>query len=89
LNGRQVAREIERLYPQHLVAVGIGGVAQVWVRVTHAGKVDQVSLRQSSGHPELDQIAIRVARSFRVRPASQGGCTIVTGMAFPITFGVS
>ncbi|MGQ0560368.1 MAG: M56 family metallopeptidase [Gemmatimonadota bacterium] len=66
---RNVAYLIDRFYPPLLRDAGIGGVARVRVRVHASGQVDGHELVESSGHPALDQAAMRVLREMEHVPA--------------------
>lgn len=85
INREEFEKTLEREYAPFR-AKGIEGVAVVWMRITEDGVVDEAEIRESSGHPELDAIALRVARTKRFRPASNRGVPNEIWMAVPIEF---
>lgn len=85
VNRQEFAKTLEREYAP-LRARGIEGVARVWMRITAEGIVGEAEIRESSGHPELDAIALRVARTKRFRPASNRGEPTEVWIAVPIEF---
>lgn len=85
ISRQEFEKTLEREYAP-LRAKGIEGVAEVWMRVTEEGIVAEARIRDSSGHPELDAIALRVARTKRFRPASNRGEPTEIWIAVPIEF---
>ena len=76
----------EREYTPALRSAGIEGVTLVWMLVDERGMVGKVQLRESSGHAELDEIALRVARCRRFMPALHRGEPVRVWLALPFTF---
>lgn len=62
LNRREIARALEREYPPVLRDGKISGTAEVTMLVTESGRVEEVGVLKSAGHPRLDEAAIRVAQ---------------------------
>lgn len=86
LNSRQIERELVRQYPARLRELGVGGVTSVWVQVDPAGTARESRIQRSSGTPELDELALKLARRMRFRPAQRGDCSVWVWAAYPITF---
>ena len=86
LNRDYFERAIEREYPKLLLQAGIGGVTEVLLRLDTEGIVQWVTIRESSGYPELDAAALVVARGMRFSPALNEGEPQEVQIAFTITF---
>jgi len=83
-----VARAMEAEYPPLLRDAGIGGTATVWFFLDETGTVRRVLLNDSSGHPALDDAAIRVAGQVEFTPALNRDQPVPVWIALPITFAV-
>jgi len=57
-----------RFYPPGAAARGIEGETRLRLTLDAAGRVVSVQIASSSGHPELDQAAVRAARSLDSLP---------------------
>lgn len=88
LNTDEVAEAMRREYPPLLRQAGIGGEVVVWVHITAAGVVEDSRVFQSSGQPELDEAALRVARSVEFSPAMNRDRRVPVWIQFPLTFRV-
>ncbi|MGQ0561353.1 MAG: energy transducer TonB [Gemmatimonadota bacterium] len=86
LNRDVVARELVRRYPPELRAAGVAGTAVVWVLLQDNGMVKRVLIRNSSGHPQIDEAALHVARVMRFTPAQNKGKPVPVWIALPIVF---
>lgn len=75
-------------YPQLLRDAGIGGVAQVWFFLDTDGHVLDARIESSSGHPQLDEAALRVARAMEFSPALNRDKRVQVWVRFPIIFEV-
>ncbi|MBT8335073.1 MAG: energy transducer TonB [Gemmatimonadetes bacterium] len=64
----------------------IEGQTLLRVRVNDVGRVDDVEIMQSSGHPALDTAAVRGARSLRFEPARRNGKRIEVWAQVPVEF---
>ena len=60
VNEDEVRQEALRAYPPELLAEGLGGRVEVWVRVDTAGRGWSGDVKTSSGHDELDCAAMQV-----------------------------
>lgn len=61
------------VYPRRARRKGHEGVVTVEISVGADGKVDDVSVVASSGHPELDDAAVAAVRTASFAPATVGG----------------
>lgn len=76
------------LYPSALLKKGIGGRVLVSCTVEESGRVSATSIKQSSGHPELDQAAIRALVKWKFKPAAKAGRKIKATCVVPFSFEV-
>ena len=75
LNEDEVRQEALRAYPPELLAEGLGGRVEVWVRVDTAGRGWSGDVKTSSGHDELDCAAMQVGDIMKYEPARNQGQT--------------
>ncbi len=73
-------------YPRALVERKIGGTVTLWVLVSETGRVDDVRVLRSSGHPELDKAAVDALRLASYEPARRGGVAVPTWTRQQIAF---
>ena len=64
--------QVQPSYPDSARRLGIQGTTTLRVHVLADGKVGDVNVEQSAGHPELDQAAVDAARRWRFQPARRG-----------------
>lgn len=85
-NRAEVARALEREYPPLLRDAGIGGTVDVWFSTDEDGRVKQTQVNESSGHPALDEAALKVANIIQFTPALNRGKRVPVWISLPITF---
>lgn len=73
-------------YPAVSRRLGDEGTVLLGVRVSAEGAALAVELRQSSGHPRLDESALDAVRRWRFVPARRGGDAIESWVTVPIAF---
>jgi len=78
--------ELPFRYPVRLWRDGVEGEVLLRIHVTALGTVDSVELAQSSGHAELDSIALHGARQLRYDPASEGEQPVAVWATLPVRF---
>ncbi|UCC83588.1 MAG: energy transducer TonB [Gemmatimonadota bacterium] len=78
--------ELPFRYPLRLWREGVEGEVLLRIHVTAVGTVDSVELERSSGHAELDSIALRGARQLRYDPAVEGEQPVATWAMLPVRF---
>lgn len=86
VNGPEIMRALEREYPPLLRDAGIGGTALVWFFIDANGEVKNQQIQESSGHPAIDEAALRVAPVFRFTPALNRERAVPAWVQLPITF---
>jgi len=85
---KHLARHMAR-YPRTAISRDEEGVVHVSFRVDHAGRVSEVHLVQSSGHPDLDSAGLKMiedSQPFPPLPADISDSENV--IDFPLTFGL-
>lgn len=87
LNRDEIVRAIDEQYPPLLRDAGVGGTARVYLYINTDGVVEEMRLDKGSGHPALDDAALRVARGYRFEPARNDEGPVAVWVSFPITFG--
>ena len=88
LNGGEIEREMERLYPPLLRDAGIGGTVRVAFYIDENGRVQDKRLGNTSGHTALDEAALAVALKCIFSPAKTGDKVVPVWVEFPVTFQV-
>lgn len=74
-------------YPEALKASKVEGTTLVQFIVGIDGEVSEVTVAQSSGYPEMDEEAVRVAESFpNWKPAAKNGELIAMKTQLPVRF---
>ncbi|MGD8867330.1 MAG: energy transducer TonB [Gemmatimonadales bacterium] len=73
-------------FPARLWRAGAEGEVVLRVHITEAGTVDSVLLETSSGHDELDEIALRGARELEYHPALRGEEPVAVWALLPVRF---
>ena len=81
---RQAIREFPAL--ALLRDAGIGGTVHLNFFVDKTGAVADAKVAETSGHPALDEAALRVAKVFRFTPARNRDEVVEAWVSFPITF---
>lgn len=87
-NRDEVARTLDREYPQTLKNAGIGGTVQVAFHIDDEGRVLETRLEAGSGYEALDEAATRVADVMRFTPALNREHPVAVWVSFPIVFRV-
>ena len=78
--------DVQDYYPEVSRRNGEEGRAIVKVCVNVAGKIDSVEIANSTGHPLLDEAALKVAKAFRFKPATSEGKPVVSCPTLPVKF---
>ena len=73
-------------YPATARRLGIEGTALLRVFVDAEGRVGDVVVKQSAGHPDLDRAAADAVRRWRFEPARRGTDTIAMWVELPVAF---
>jgi protein TonB len=73
-------------YPVLSRRLGEEGRVLLRVLVMADGRPDRLELRQSSGHPRLDQVAMDTVRRWRFSPARKGAELLAAWVLVPLRF---
>ena len=73
-------------YPKGAQQRGEQGEVILEIRVNAAGIVDRVDIVSSCGFPELDEAAVRAARTARFTPAKSGGSPVASTARLKLDF---
>jgi protein TonB len=78
--------QITPSYPARARQLGVEGTALLSVFVDADGRVAQVVVRQSAGHPDLDRAAAEAVRRWRFEPARRGAEAVAMWVELPVDF---
>jgi protein TonB len=73
-------------YPASARNLGIQGTTLLHVLVSDTGRVAEVVVKQSAGHPDLDQAATDAVRRWRFEPARRGTEPVEMWVQLPFEF---
>jgi protein TonB len=73
-------------YPSSARRLGIQGTAILHVLVAESGRVAEVIVKQSAGHPDLDRAATDAVRRWRFEPARRGAEPVEMWVQLPFEF---
>jgi protein TonB len=76
------------VYPSALLRKKVGGKVVVSVTVDSAGAVIKVSIKQSSGHAELDKAVVTAVQKWKFKPGVRDGKPVQSTCLIPYTFEV-
>jgi protein TonB len=77
---------VQDYYPDASRRAGEEGRATVKICVNATGKIDSVDIVTTTGHPLLDEAALKVARAFRFKPATSEGKPVASCPSLPVKF---
>ncbi len=66
---------------------GFEGFVGLWITITVDGIVDDVRIIRSSGHPELDSLAVDSVKKIVFSPAKKNGKAVEISLPVPFHFG--
>lgn len=73
-------------YPLAARRLGLEGRVVLWVEIRADGSCGEVRVRQTAGHPLLDEAAAAAVKRWRFLPARRGGEPVTTWAEVPIRF---
>jgi protein TonB len=73
-------------YPDSARRQGIDGTVLVKALVTEQGRVAEVAVERSAGHPDLDQAAVEAVSRWRFEPARRGRQPLAVWVLIPVQF---
>jgi len=77
---------VKPLYPVSARWQGIEGTVLLKMRLTEQGRVEDVQVERSAGHPDLDQSAMEAVRRWRCEPTRSGGEPVAILVTLPVVF---
>jgi protein TonB len=75
-------------YPSSLLKKGVGGKVLISCVVDVSGQVISASVKQSSGHPELDKAALNAVNKWKFKPGVKSGKSSKATCVVPFNFEV-
>lgn len=84
----QPTSKIPPTYPSSLLSKGVGGRVLISCTIDTAGKVTATTIKQSSGHPDLDKAAINAVNRWKFKPGTRGGKNVKSVAVVPFNFEV-
>jgi len=86
-NRSDIAQAMEESYPPLLRDAGIGGTVNIWFFIDEEGVTRRTFIGDgSSGHPALDDAALRVADVIEFTPAMNKDKPVPVWISLPVTF---
>jgi protein TonB len=78
--------QVRPSYPAAPRRLGIQGTTMLRVQVLADGRIGDVRVQESAGHPELDDAAVDAVRRWRFEPARRGAEAIAMWVLLPVEF---
>ena len=78
--------QVRPSYPSSALREGKQGTTMLRVHVLIDGRVGDVIIQQSAGHPDLDQAAVDAVRRWRFDPARRGNEPVAMWVLLPVEF---
>ena len=78
--------QVRPSYPSSALRQGIQGTTLLKVHVLIDGRVGDVLVQQTAGHPDLDQAAVEAVRRWRFEPARRGNDPVAMWVLLPVEF---
>jgi TonB family protein len=85
-NRAEIGAALEAAYPPLLRDAGVGGTTLLHFFIDADGAVGSILVAESSGHPALDDAAIRVGAAFDFSPAMNRDEAVPVWIQIPVTF---
>jgi TonB family protein len=85
-NRAEIGAALDAAYPALLRDAGVGGTTLLHLFIDAEGSVGSVLVAESSGHPALDDAAVRVGWAFDFSPAMNRDETVPVWIQIPVTF---
>lgn len=78
--------QVRPAYPSAPRRLGIQGTTVLRVHVLADGRIGDVLVEHSAGHPDLDQAAMEAVRRWRFEPARRGADPVAMWVLLPVEF---
>ena len=73
-------------YPSSARRLGVQGTTLLRVHVLDDGRVGEVDVEESAGHPDLDSAAADAVRRWKFEPARRGTQPVAMWVRLPVEF---
>jgi protein TonB len=73
-------------YPESARRQGISGTTTLLFEVLENGRVGDIRVEQSGGHPDLDRAAAEAVKKWRFEPARRGNQPVAVWLRMPVRF---
>ncbi|MGH7397396.1 MAG: energy transducer TonB [Candidatus Rokuibacteriota bacterium] len=78
--------QVRPAYPSAPRRLGIQGTTMLRVHVMADGRIGDVLVERSAGHPDLDEAAMQAVRRWRFEPARRGVDAVAMWVLLPVEF---
>jgi TonB family protein len=78
--------QVKPRYPESARRAGVQGVTVLKLRILENGRVDEVLVEQSAGHPDLDMEAAEAVKKWLFEPARMGKQPVAVWVLLPVKF---
>jgi protein TonB len=78
--------QVRPSYPSTARRLGIEGTSMLRVYVSAEGRVTDVQVDQSAGHPDLDRAAAEAVRRWKFEPGRRGSEPVGMWVRLPVQF---
>ncbi len=78
--------QVRPAYPASARRLGVQGTSLLRVHVLADGRIGDVIVQQSAGHPDLDAAAADAVKRWRFDPARRGQEPVATWVLLPVEF---
>jgi protein TonB len=78
--------QVRPAYPSGPRRLGIQGTTMLRVHVLADGRIGDLLVERSAGHPDLDQAAMEAVRRWRFEPARRGSDPVAMWVLLPVEF---
>jgi len=78
--------QVRPAYPSAPRRLGVQGTTVLRVHVLANGRIGDVLVERSAGHPDLDQAAMEAVRRWRFEPARRGADAVAMWVLLPVEF---
>lgn len=78
--------QVRPAYPSAPRRLGIQGTTMLRVHILADGRIGDVRVEHSAGHPDLDQAAMEAVRRWRFEPARRGADAVAMWVLLPVEF---
>ena len=78
--------QVKPRYPESARRQGVEGTVLLKMRITEQGRVEDVQVERSAGHPDLDRSAMEAVQRWRFEPARRSGEPVAVWVLIPVEF---